>query len=76
MGNLTQSHRNFNLNLSQCRATVERLNALFKLRMSRLRRLFCKDIVTTVKHIVASAVLHNFVLLDGRDSVSTDPIYG
>ncbi|XP_052130914.1 putative nuclease HARBI1 [Frankliniella occidentalis] len=66
-GNVDQSHRTYNFKLSQCRATIERTNSLFKSRMARTEKLFCKNIVRTNKHIAASAVLHNFILLRGEE---------
>ncbi|KAK3920737.1 Putative nuclease [Frankliniella fusca] len=57
----------FNFKISQCRATIERTNALLKSRMARTQKLFCKNIITTNKHIAASAVLHNFILLQGEE---------
>ncbi|KAK3911630.1 Putative nuclease [Frankliniella fusca] len=66
-GNITPSHTWYNFKLSQCRATIERTNALLKSRMARTQKLFCKNIVRTNKHIAASAVLHNFILLRGEE---------
>ncbi|KAK3919696.1 Putative nuclease, partial [Frankliniella fusca] len=66
-GRLQASHTYFNHKLSQCRATIERTNSLFKSRMARTEKLFCKNIITTNKHIAAAAVLHNFILLNGED---------
>ncbi|KAK3930874.1 Catabolite control protein A [Frankliniella fusca] len=53
--------------ISQCRATIERINSLLKSRMARTDTLFCKNIIKTNKHIAASAVLHNFNLLLGEE---------
>ncbi|KAE8742254.1 hypothetical protein FOCC_FOCC012225 [Frankliniella occidentalis] len=66
-GHLGLSHRNFNFILSQCRCTVERLNALLKNRNIRLKKLFCKSIERTVQHIGAASVLHNFIILNGLE---------
>ncbi|KAK3911738.1 Protein ANTAGONIST OF LIKE HETEROCHROMATIN PROTEIN 1 [Frankliniella fusca] len=51
---------------TKCRATVERLNELFKKRLSRLNKLHCKKVGTFVRHIAAAAVMHNCILLDGH----------
>lgn len=66
-GQLTPSHRYFNQVHSQCRSIVERTIGLLKNRFGRLRRLYCKDIRRTVKHIGASCVLSNYVLLEGHE---------
>jgi len=69
-GHLDINKRYFNTVLSQCRSTVERLNGLLKARMQRLGgKLFCKSIRTVNMHIAASAVMHNFILLDGHEMV-------
>ncbi|KAK3918218.1 Protein ALP1-like [Frankliniella fusca] len=66
-GHLTNSQRYFNQVLSQCRATVERLNGLLKLRMQRLGKLFTKSIVVAYQHIAASAIIYNFILLEEEE---------
>ncbi|KAE8746937.1 hypothetical protein FOCC_FOCC006357 [Frankliniella occidentalis] len=66
-GHLNDSQRYFNYTLSQCRATVERLNGLLKLRMQRLGKLYTKEIHTACLHIGASAVIYNFILLGGEE---------
>ncbi|KAK3932735.1 Protein ANTAGONIST OF LIKE HETEROCHROMATIN PROTEIN 1 [Frankliniella fusca] len=47
--------------------TQERTNSLFKSRMARTEKLFCKSIIQTNKHIATFAVLHNFILLNGEE---------
>ncbi|KAK3911118.1 Protein ALP1-like, partial [Frankliniella fusca] len=46
-GNLTPSHTYYNFILSQCRSTIELTNQLFKGRVLRLTKLYCKSEVTT-----------------------------
>ncbi|KAK3920073.1 Protein ANTAGONIST OF LIKE HETEROCHROMATIN PROTEIN 1 [Frankliniella fusca] len=66
-GHLVDSHRNINHLLAQCRASIERCNGLLKMRMQRTGKLFCKSINTTVMHLGACIVLHNFILLEGQE---------
>lgn len=75
-GRLNPLQRNYNKKLSQCRVRVENSYALAKGKWRRLKHIHAvrPDVVTD--HIIASFVLHNFVILHGDPiiNVSTNMI--
>ena len=64
-GNLSNRQRAHNLHLSKARARIECSFALLRGKWRRLKYLPCYNVKYAVKHIVASLVVHNFVILDG-----------
>ncbi|XP_026292673.1 uncharacterized protein LOC113217048 [Frankliniella occidentalis] len=66
LGNLTQRQRHHNYYLSRTRACIERAFALLKGKWRRLKFFPCYRIEYLIDSIVASMVLHNFIILEGR----------
>ncbi|KAK3932077.1 Protein ANTAGONIST OF LIKE HETEROCHROMATIN PROTEIN 1 [Frankliniella fusca] len=64
-GHLTPRMRTHNYVLSSCRAAVERSFALLRGKHRRLKKLPMRNMELTIKHIVASFVLHNLIILEG-----------
>ncbi|KAK3924065.1 Protein ANTAGONIST OF LIKE HETEROCHROMATIN PROTEIN 1 [Frankliniella fusca] len=69
-GVLTQRQRLFNYVHSSIRMCVERSFGRLKGKFRRLFYLYTKKFVYLIDHILSSFVLHNFVLLEGRESAS------
>lgn len=69
-GNMTRMQRRFNFVHSSIRMSVERSFALLKGKLRRLFRLYVKRFDIAIDHITASFVLHNFIILEGREAVS------
>ncbi|KAE8743753.1 hypothetical protein FOCC_FOCC009628 [Frankliniella occidentalis] len=65
-GNLTVRQTNYNAMLSSSRSMVERAFGLLKMKWRRLFFLSARKPVLVVRTIVASVVLHNFLILRGE----------
>ena len=65
VGALTQQQWNYNHRLSSARVVVERAFGLLKGKWRRLKFLTAHKLEYAVKTVVACAVLHNHILLEG-----------
>ena len=66
-GNLTNRQRNHNYTLSRCRATLERAFALLKGKWRRLKNFPHECLDYMLDTIMASVVVHNFIILEGEE---------
>lgn len=69
-GHLTNRQRAHNYTLSSARSSIERSFGLLRGKFRRLKSLPSYRLEYSVDHIVASMVLHNFILLVGETAVS------
>lgn len=67
-GGLSRRQRTHNYLLSACRSKIENSFALLRARSRRLKKLPMRNPHLVVDHIMASFVLHNFILLEGNDA--------
>ncbi|KAK3919699.1 Protein ALP1-like, partial [Frankliniella fusca] len=67
LGNMTLRQRRFNYVHSSLRMHIERAFGRLKGKFRRLIKLYTKRYVYCLDHVMASFVLHNFIILRGRD---------
>ncbi|KAK3925265.1 Protein ANTAGONIST OF LIKE HETEROCHROMATIN PROTEIN 1 [Frankliniella fusca] len=73
-GHLSQRQRTHNFLLSACRSKVENSFALLRAKNRRLKKLPMRNPFLVSDHIMASFVLHNFIILGGNDAEGLPPV--
>ena len=70
LGHMTLRQRLFNYTHSSIRMFVERSFGVLRSKMRRLLKLYIRRFDILIDHLVASFVLHNFMILGGREAAS------